>query len=141
MKRTIAFLFLVTVFVSCNKDKNENCSLSVNAVAGNHKISAVRYKATPSSAEVDYYTTLYTEPCERDDVFTFNSNGTYVFTDAGIVCTPSNSDNGTWSLSGNTVTIDGDAANVDNFNCTTLTVSMSDFFAPGDKIIIVFTRI
>lgn len=141
MKKTLAFFLVIVMFVSCNKDKEDECTLSANAVSGNHRITAVRYKATPTSAEVDYYTTLYTDPCERDDVFNFNANGTYVFTDAGVVCSPSNSDNGTWSLSGNTVTIDGDPANVDSFNCTTLTVSISDYFAVGDKITIVFTRL
>ena len=140
MKKILASCLVVALFISCNKNKDDDCTLSTNAVSGNHRITAVRYKATPAAAEVDYYTSLYTDPCERDDVFNFNSNGTYVFTDAGIVCSPSNSDNGTWSLSGNTVTIDGDPANVDNFNCTTLTVSMSDFFVVGDKITIVFTR-
>ena len=140
MKKTLASFLVIVLFVSCDK-KEDECTLSTNAVSGNHRVTAVRYKASPSSPEVDYYSTLYTDPCERDDVFTFNTNGTYIFTDAGVVCSPSNSDSGTWSLSGNTVTIDGEPGNVDSFNCTTLTVSVSDSFVAGDKLIIVFTRL
>ncbi len=140
MKKLLFLSFTLAFFASCKKNKDDTCTLSATAVAGNHKITGVRYKASPAAAEVDYYSTLYTDPCERDDVFNFNSNGTYIFTDAGLKCVPPNDDNGTWSLSGNTVTIDGDAANVDAFNCTTLTVSITDYFVVGDKLIIVFTR-
>ena len=141
MKKILASCLIVSLLISCKKDKKEDCTLSMAAISGNHKITAVRYKATPASPEVDYYNSIYTDPCERDDVFSFNANGTYVFTDAGVVCTPSNSDTGNWSQSGNTVTIDGDAANVESFNCTTLTVSLTGYFVAGDKITIVFTRI
>ena len=140
MKKLLFLSFTIAFFVSCKKNKDETCTLSVSALSGNHKITAVRYKATPAAAEVDYYATFFPDACDRDDIITLNSNGTYAVTDAGVVCVPSNSDSGVWSLSGNTVTIDGDAANVDAFTCTTITLGQSGVFVVDDKLILVLTR-
>ena len=140
MRKLIIVLFVFTLFNSCSKDKDKTCTLSVTAVAGNYKITAIRYKATPASAEADYFNIFFTDPCERDDIFSLNANGTYILTDAGVRCTPPGDDTGAWSLTGNTLTIDGDAANVDAFSCSGMTVSASDAFNPGDKLILVFTK-
>lgn len=130
---------IMALLASCKKDA-ETCTLSTSAVSATYEITAVRYKASPSSSEVDYYNQFFPDPCQRDDRITLNSNGTYIMTDAGVACTPPGDDNGTWSLSGNTMTIDGEATNVDNFNCSTLTISISDVNTPGDRLILVLTR-
>ena len=78
MRKLIIILFAFSLFTSCKKDKDKTCALSVTAVAGNYKITAIRYKATPASAETDYFNIFFTDPCERDDVFSYNANGTYI---------------------------------------------------------------
>ena len=140
MKKLIIILFTISIFASCSKDNDKTCTLSVTAVAGSYKITAVRYKATPASSEVDYYNLFFTDVCERDDIISLNAAGTYTFTDAGVKCVPPGDDSGLWSLSGNTVTVDGEASNVDSFSCSTLTVSSADVYSLGDKLILVLTR-
>ena len=138
MKKFIIYFFLVSIIASCKKDKV--CNLDVGGFSGSYKISSVRYKATPASAEVDYFTTLFSDPCERDNLYTFNANGTYSFTDAGIICVPPDTDSGPWTLAGNTLTVDGDPANVDQFSCSAFTISQAGVLVLGDKVTFVFTR-
>ncbi len=96
------------------------------------------YKASATSAEVDYFAIL--DACAKDDVTTLNTNGTYRLTDAGIVCSPPNTDNGTWSLSGNTMTIGGSLATIESFDCKTLVVSIPDTQVAGDKLKVTLTK-
>ena len=107
MRKLIIILFAFSLFTSCKKDKDKTCALSVTAVAGNYKITAIRYKATPTSAETDYFNIFFSDPCERDDVFSFNANGTYILTDAGVRCSPPGDDSGLWSLTINSKGIVG----------------------------------
>ena len=142
MKKVLFFSFGLFFLLSCNKKDTPapTCNRDVAGISGTYKITAIRYKATPTATEVDYYSFLLPDPCDKDDLYVFNSNGTYVITDAGIICVPSNNYNSTWSLSGNIMTIDGDPGNIDNFNCSTLTVSASNALVAGDKLTFVFTR-
>jgi len=141
MKKILLYSLVILLFTTCKKDKDENCTLSVSAAAGSYRVTAVTYRQTPTSSEQDYYNTLFPNPCERDDTFTFNANGTYNYVDAGIKCAPPGDSQGTWSLSGNTVTIDGDPGNVQSFNCSTWVVSVNDNIVVGDRLTITFTRL
>ena len=141
MKKILLYSLVISLFISCKKDKDGNCTLSVSAAAGTYRITAVKYKQTPTSAEQDYYNTLFTDPCEKDDTYNFNANGTYIFTDAGVKCAPPGDFTGTWSLSGNTITIDGDPGNVESFSCTAMIVSVTPFIIAGDKATITLTRL
>ena len=140
MKKLLFISFGLIFLSSCNKDKDKTCNRDVAGISGTYKVTAVRYKATPTSSEVDFYATLFPDACERDDQWVLNSNGTFAYNDVGVVCTPSNSYTSTWSLSGNILTVDGDAGNIDDFNCSSLTLSITDYFNTGDKLIVVFTR-
>ncbi|MBK7560084.1 MAG: hypothetical protein IPI68_00875 [Chitinophagaceae bacterium] len=53
MKKFIIYFFLVSIIASCKKDKV--CNLDVGGFSGSYKISSV-----------------------RDDLYTFNANGTYL---------------------------------------------------------------
>jgi len=138
----IVLAITVVIGISCKKDKDKSssCATDVASISGSYKITAYTYKQTPSSPEQDYYDIIFSDPCERDDVLTLNSNGNFAFTDAGVVCSPSGDYSSTWSLSGNTITIDGDPATVESFDCKTLTVSSTDAFTTGDKIKITLTK-
>src|SRR5687768_18413766 len=108
MKKLIVFVLAVSLLVSCKKD--EVCNQDMAGVSATYRITAVTYKANSTAPEQDFYNQFFTDACERDDLIILNSNGTYVFTDAGVRCVPPGDDNGTWSISGNTITIDGTAS-------------------------------
>lgn len=124
------------VIFSCKKNTNNNssCTTDATSISGSYKITAYTYKQSASSPEIDYYSTLFPDACERDDVLAFSANGTYQKTDVGIVCSPPENDNGTWSLASNTITINGDPDTIESFNCKTLVVGSPDFLIPGDKL-------
>jgi len=139
MKKIISLLLVAILFFACNKPEKD-CKTSVDSISGAYKITAYTYKQTPTSPEQDYYPILFPDACERDDELNFNANGTYQKTDAGSVCTPPENDNGTWSLSANTITIDGDPGPVESFDCKTLVISSTDFFVAGDKMKITLVK-
>ncbi len=117
----------------CSKDDKNNCAVTVANIAGTYKIQKVMYKLNASTAEVDYTSTVF-EACDLDDLLILNSNGVYQYQPAGVECTPPNSgDTDTWSLSGNTITIEGEAGTVSSFDCSSLVVVFSDYDVAGDK--------
>ena len=140
MKKSIFFILIICSGLSCKKNADKNCNLDTASVAGSYKVTSIRYKATATSSETDYYNQFFTDVCERDDIMTLNANGSATFTDAGIKCTPPGDDTSTWSLSGNTITIDGGPAHVDSFNCSSITISENDVYATGDHLTFVLTR-
>ncbi|MEP6597536.1 MAG: lipocalin family protein, partial [Ginsengibacter sp.] len=110
MKKITGLLILVIAaasFVSsCKKDDKPNtCALTEANLAGSYKVESIKYKLTPTSSEVDG--SFAFEPCELDDVTTFNTNHTYTYTDAGTACDPKGDDTGTWSLVGDSLIVDG----------------------------------
>jgi hypothetical protein len=140
MKKLLFSSILIFFIVSCSKNTDTKCELTSASVAGPYKVTSVRYKATPTGTETDYYNTFYPDVCERDDIITLLANGSATYTDGGVKCSPPGDDTGTWSLSGNVITIDGGASNVDNYNCSSITISNTDVFNVGDKMTIVLTR-
>ena len=138
MKKTTLLLLVTVLFFACNKP--DKCETSINSISGAYKITAYTYRQTPTSPEEDYYPILFPDACERDDELNLNANGTYQKTDAGSVCNPPENDNGTWSLSANTITIDGDPGPVESFDCKTLVISSTDFLVAGDKLKITLVR-
>jgi len=138
MKR-ILFVLLVSVLFSCKKDKK--CNQDMAGIAGTYRITAVTYKASAGAPEQDYYTTVFTDACERDDQVTFGATGTYTFTDAGVKCVPPGDYTSTWSSTGSSMTIDGDPATIQSFNCSTLVITGTGFITAGDQIKLTFTRL
>ena len=138
------FLFIVIcacIFSSCKKkDDDKNCALTEANLTGSYKITSVTYKASASSPEQDYSDQFFDEPCQKDDILTIKSDHTYTYSDAGTVCSPSNDDAGDWSLSGNILSIDGDPAALENFNCSGFAAVGSDAIITGDKLSINFTK-
>lgn len=130
MKKIIfALLALSTVATSCKKDK-KNCDLNASNVVGTYKITSASYKADAASPAQDWFALL--PACEKDDLFIINSNGTTTITDAGTVCSPSTNDTGIWTLSGSTLTIDGEPANVSSFDCSGMTLVGTGVIQAGD---------
>jgi Lipocalin-like domain len=138
MKKITTLVLVAVLFFACNPEKD--CATNVASISGAYKITAYTYRQTPTSPEQDYYPILFPDACERDDELSFNANGTYQKTDAGTACTPPENDNGTWSLSANTITIDGDPGPIESFDCKTLVISSADFLVTGDKLKITLVK-
>lgn len=135
----ILMLFLVS---SCKKDKDKgpSCTTDVASISGSYKFAAYTYKQTPTSPEEDWLPVVFPDACEKDDIISFSTNGNYAIIDAGIVCSPSGGDSGTWSLSGSTINIDGDPATIESFDCKTLVLVNNDVNVAGDKLKITLAR-
>ena len=109
---------------SCKKDNDTTCTLSSSSISGAYKIASILYKADAQTPEVDIFTNF--DACEKDDILTFSSNGTWTQSEGATACSPANTDSGNWSLVGSTLTIDGDASTVSNFSCTEMTLNQID---------------
>lgn len=129
---TLAFVFGVT---SCQKNSSQDnsCARTTAGLAGTYKLTALKYKAGNDSPELDYM--LLREVCENDDLIVLEANGTYWYKDLGLICSPDGSNNGTWSVAGNTIISDGIVSGtIQSFDCHFLTVYSADFIIPGDRI-------
>ncbi|HKB45896.1 MAG TPA: lipocalin family protein [Chitinophagaceae bacterium] len=140
--KKIIFLSLVTILfiTGCKKHADPPCTTNATSISGSYKITAVTYKANASSPEMDYFNILFPYACERDDIYTFQANGSYQIKDAGTVCSPAGDDDGTWSVSGNSMVIDGDATTIESFNCKTLVFVNMDTQTSGDKLKFTLTK-
>jgi hypothetical protein len=109
------------LFSSCKKSSSSNdssCTLSASSIVGTYKITSVKLSTQGQSIEI-FNNDAFFEPCERDDIFNINANGTYTITDGSVACSPSSDDSGTWTLNGNTYTIDGtDINTISEFKCS-----------------------
>ena len=127
MKKIISLSLLVSLlFVSCKKDTPAVvCTLSSTSILGSYKTTSVLYKADAATAEVDLFTGY--PDCQKDDLLTFVTGGLYASTEGATACTPANNSNGTWTLSGSTIILDGtDDASVSDFSCSGFKVKITD---------------
>jgi hypothetical protein len=135
-------LLVTTVgFVSCKKDKDvpAACEFTQNSLAGTYQLTALKYRSSPSAAEVDYLT--FMEVCERDDRIRLNNNGTYNYTDEGFVCSPTRSEDGTWSVTGNQLESDGLlTGTIISYDCKVLTYCVEGVYTDGDRLTFTMTK-
>jgi hypothetical protein len=118
MKKNILILLIISAaffFTSCKKSEEATCTLSASTIVGTYKATSAKING------VDLFPLF--DACQKDDTYTFNANGSYVTTDAGVVCTPNNNDTGLWSIVGNSITIDGETSTVSDFNCNGFTIT------------------
>jgi hypothetical protein len=136
LKNLFPVLIISIIAFSCNKKDNGNggpsCSASTSSLATTWKVTAIKYKQSPSSPEQDYYPMIYSHACEYDNVYVFNSNGNYTYEDRGTQCFPPDNFGGTWSVSGGILTIDGTPATIQDFNCTSFKLVTNNVFTAGD---------
>jgi hypothetical protein len=143
--KKIVFMFLSAIaFYSCHKDPKDpppNCTTSVASIAGDYKITAATYKESATSPEADYMNELFPDPCQRDNLYTFKTDGSYQIADVGLVCSPPDNDNGTWSLLGTTnLQIDGDPTILESFDCKLWIIANTDIIVNGDKLKLTLTK-
>ena len=122
-KILLGSMLLALVSTSCKKD-DAKCDRNMANISGSYHLTSLKYKASSSSSEVDLYPLQ--DACQKDDVITLSANGVFTYTDAGVACSPNGTYSSTWSLSGNTVTIDGDASTITSFDCKTLVINKTD---------------
>ena len=141
MKKTILALSMLSlIFVSCKKDEDdEPVTPTKENLTGSFKKTGHVVAGVNIFNNSDPSMNMY-EACERDDIYTFNANGTYTRTEGGAVCTPSRTENGTWSLSGSTMTVNGDQNMVESFDCKTLILVNTDTNIAGDRLKFTFIK-
>ena len=138
MKKLLAIALCAFILVSCKKDKK--CNADAAGISGNHRVTAVTYRTSPTSPETSFYDFFFPDACDRDNIIVLNANGTYELIDAGTVCSPSSSETGTWTVVGSTINIDGEIATIASFDCDNLVMVQNDYFNVGDQIKITLTR-
>ncbi|MEO6868029.1 MAG: lipocalin family protein [Ginsengibacter sp.] len=140
MKKILVFTFILGfTIMSCKKDKDKSCALTEQNLLGSYKLTSMKYKASASTPEVEARDT-FLDPCEKDDIITLLSNHTYQYKDAGTQCQPNGDYNGDWSLNGNSFSVDGDVANMDNFTCSGFTISAEGYYQDGDKVTMTYQK-
>jgi Lipocalin-like domain len=151
MKKTIKNLVTVVIALTtiyllnaCKKTtvaENTICTVSKTSMAGAYKLAAMRYRANPTSAEVDFMP--FVENCEKDDLLILNANGTYTYTDLAVVCNPNGTENGNWDLVGDILTCSSGGilnGKLVSFDCKKLVYSVDNTLAPNDKTIVTLTK-
>lgn len=138
MKGAFAALVLAGTFIiSCKKDPSPtpapDCSISMAGLSGAYKLISLQYKRNATAPVVNYLD--FMDDCEKDDIVTLKSDGTYHYNDVGTVCNPNGSDNGTWSVTGNTITSDGTInGTVSSYDCKTLVYYAENVYLAGDRL-------
>jgi hypothetical protein len=141
IKLSLAVLALSSVLFSCKKEDSATppCSISMQNLSGSYKLTALKYKLTPATPEMDFFSLM--DDCEKDDLLILNANGTYQFKDLGIACSPDGNENGTWKLDGTTVTSNGILeGTISSFDCKTLVFYNDNYNIPGDRAIITLVK-
>lgn len=132
-KSLIVTAMAMTALLSCKKDDNKTCNKTLTGLAGTYTLLSAEYKQTATSAPVDLKAAM--DACEKDDQVTLNANGTWVYRDAGTVCTPAGNDTGSWSVSGDVITSDGVVSGrIQLFDCNKLICVTQNVAVPGDQV-------
>ena len=141
----ISSLYALT-FVACKKsstsDNNNNpCTLSASSFVGNYKMTAQVSIVNGVSTDI-FNDPSQIDPCFKDNIYTFNANGTYATTEGVDVCNPSNAETGTWALNGTSISINSsgrvDVGTISEFNCSSFKII--DTTDPSETLIITFAR-
>jgi Lipocalin-like domain len=138
--RNFFFCFIFSGFItSCKKEKADACARTVAGIAGTYKVASVKYKASATAAEEDYYALM--EACEKDDLVDLEANGNYTYRDEGVACSPSGTYSGNWSIVANTIISDGIiAGTIQEYDCQNLIVYDTDVIIPGDRITLTIAK-
>lgn len=139
---SVLALFLVTsvsILSSCNKDDDPapTCPQTAASIAATYKLTSQRLKPS-GGTESEIIGTL--NSCERDNLLVLNSNTTFQYQDAGVVCTPSQNYAGDWSVTGSTLTLETTTYIITSFDCTNLIAYRNNFPNGGDRTTYTYTK-
>jgi hypothetical protein len=121
MKKTIlALSVLALVFTACKKDKkDEPVTPTKENLTGTYTRTAVTVSSGGFTVDAYNHDGGF-EACDKDDTYKLNADLSYSIQDAGTVCSPSNDEDGTWSLSGTTLVLGGVEGTIKSWNGKTL---------------------
>ena len=107
-KSIITAVALLILFSACKKNQTNTttCNLDAAGITGSFNLTSFLVKSSSSSPEVDYV--LYYNACQKDDIYSFNADGTYVVSEGATSCSPTNASTQSWSLSNTSLTINGE---------------------------------
>ncbi|HEX7845642.1 MAG TPA: hypothetical protein VF476_07530 [Chitinophagaceae bacterium] len=140
-KNMLIICALVLLISSCKKgNDNEQCDVTIATVSGTYKLTALKYKATTSSQEENWYQQVV-ENCKKDDLYILSANGDFAIQDAGTVCGQNGDYSGAWTLQDNFIDMDGYYfGTVESFDCNTLVFTQTEALIPGDKLTATFVK-
>lgn len=137
MKKVICILSIFAVVISCKKSDpappDNSCKINSSTIAGTYLKTAMKYKASSTAAEQDWFIGL--QDCEKDDLYELKTDSSVVIADGPTTCGGPPPPGGitTWYLTNNnTELIFGAYLKIDSFDCTRLVVTEKDFLAAGD---------
>lgn len=137
------FFFAAILVLSCKKNNPpaDTCKVSETTIPGTYLKTAVKYKASSSAAEEDWFSGL--QECEKDDPYELKPGGTVVVGDGPTVC-PGPPPPGTvtaWSLSADKKTLNLDAVyTILSFDCKTIVLQEKDSRVIGDIRTVTFVK-
>lgn len=123
MKKIFLPLALIaTITFSCKKDKDEAKQVEVTK---ENLIGTYKLKSQESKLNGIPYTPQ-TEACLKDDLYILKATNVFEYKDAGVICDPDESYDGTWELQGKVITTDSDLeGTISSFTGTELVVEDS----------------
>ncbi|TAL42284.1 MAG: hypothetical protein EPN92_11735 [Chitinophagaceae bacterium] len=119
---------LLLTAVSCQKESAEiKFSPSQVLTPGKWQLKRLTIEVPPGSGAADITNSTF-DPCELDDTFEFNSNGSFTCTENALVCPINtgifyNLSGGNWSLSADTLLTIAAGFNVQKFKFGTVTAN------------------
>ena len=141
--RLLAFMLAAgVVFTACKDDDDAGSNNNTPAQTKTQMLTAKNYKMTDFGFEVGgqyasaFNDTSFVSACEKDDLTKFNTNGTWATTDAGVACSPTSAESGTWAFMNNETQmrlISGTGTDADTtmFNILTLNATTLKMSAPS----------
>ena len=136
MKSILFVVTLSALVLACKKsDVNivEPCLVKQTTLAGRYVTTAIKYKASSTSAEEDLFSPL--DPCQKDDTFELKRDSSVVIFPGSLVCPgpPPPGNITVWYVSadGKKFTFDAEY-DIQSFDCTDLVVTQKDVNIPGD---------
>jgi hypothetical protein len=94
---TAMAIFATLAFFACKKSSSTSNAKTVENLSGSYNLTALTW--TTLGVSVNVYDSL--PDCEKDNVIKLNTDLSLDFIDGVPVCTPDESDHGSWSLSSN----------------------------------------
>lgn len=125
-----ALIITSSLFTACKKkeldEMEEECELSVAALAGKYKIVAASY--VEASGDRDVLHEIY-DDCELDDINELKADKTFAYTDAGEKCDPDGSTSGNWDVNANSrmLILNAGTSTILSFTCKELVVTYRDY--------------
>jgi hypothetical protein len=144
MKKFLILFIALTAFLACKKsstDTTTSLDVTIANIAGTYKITAAT--SSIGGTSIDVYNNASVFPaCSKDDIYVFNSNGTYTITDAGVVCSPSNTISGSYSVNtaAKTITVGTQTYTVVSLTSTNVVLTQNNFMNSGFPVTATYTK-